>query len=798
MIPRLLHQIFIPDGPGSGALDGDTLRNVESWKLLHPGHCHRLWDVAGIRALAGDFDRRLLAALDACAFPAMKADIARLLILLLQGGTYADLGFRCLRPFLAELEGRRLVLLEHFPMGGVARHRYLSNGLILAEAGHPLLRQALADCLANVEARLDTGVWNTTGPRVLMRLQDEFLPQPYGCFVDGQGVLAAAEVYGRLLLRTGGGYNRAGRHWREREARESLYVDREVRAPRRPVLRPQAEAEQAAFFEAALARTREAEARAGAVERCFGIAGATLSVRFASAALEAAFVPALAHLEMPAPAPADAVIHVWDSHSADTPMVPPPFTQGCLTGRGEIWTMASRRYRSAYLWGEHALALYDAASATGLYWTPSPGPMPSWAKAAPLRCLLHWWAQSRGCQLVHGAAAGDARGAVLIVGRSGMGKSTTALACLQRGLRYLGDDYVLLQPDPEPRVHSLYATAKLDPAQLGRFPGLAALPREHRDGEAKAVLYLHPAASDQLAASLPLRAIVTPRFAGEAGSALESIPPGELRQAAVLTTLAQLPQAGPETHDLLARLVGRLPGWRLALGREPGSASEALAGLLVAAAPAAAKAPPGAPPPLVSIVIAVGEDGGLLAETIDSVLAPAGADIELLLVEDEEGARLDPAIARLPIEVRRLRQPPAGPASAFNRGLRECGGALVAFLRAGDRWAEGTLTAMLDALPGCDAVHGLGEPGEPAAALYRREAFERVGPFDERLWHEAAAAWLERARAEGLRLAALARPALLAAPRPEDAARRLRQERRSLLQLKAMLDRRRAARPTGG
>ena len=29
---------------------------------------------------------------------------------------------------------------------------------------------------------------------------------------------------------------------------------------------------------------------------------------------------------------------------------------------------------------------------------------------------------------------------------------------------------------------------------------------------------------------------------------------------ASLTTLAQLPQAGPETHDFIARLVSRLPG----------------------------------------------------------------------------------------------------------------------------------------------------------------------------------------------------------------------------------------------
>src|SRR5262249_11008520 len=158
------------------------------------------------------------------------------------------------------------------------------------------------------------------------------------------------------------------------------------------------------------------------------------------------------------------------------------------------WTMASRRFRSAWLWGEYALNLFDSSTATGIYWTPTPAPLPDWVKASPLRCLLHWWAQSRGCQLVHAAAVGDERGAVLITGKSGIGKSTTALACLEQGLSYLGDDLVLLQLDPAPWVHSLYATAKVHRHQLARLPRLAAL--EGGGGstpDGKAVLFLHPA-----------------------------------------------------------------------------------------------------------------------------------------------------------------------------------------------------------------------------------------------------------------------------------------------------------------
>lgn len=559
--------------------------------------------------------------------------------------------------------------------------------------------------------------------------------------------------------------------------------------------RPRSEEEQAAFFAAALDRTRSAEARVAVVERCFRVADAVLCLRFASQRLAQSFTPALSHLEVPAPAGApDAVFHVWDSRSTGVDMVPPPFTQDCLTARGEIWTMASRRFRSAWLWSEYALNLFDGAAATGIYWTPSPGPLPEWAKASPLRCLLHWWAQTRGGQLVHAAAVGDERGAVLITGRSGVGKSTAALACLERGLSYLGDDYVLLQLDPAPRVHSLYATAKLERQQLTGFPHLGAL-EGGRDSSAddKAVLFLHPARRDQLPASLPLRAVVTPRLAGRPQTELETIVPGELRRAASLTTLAQLPGAGPEARDFIARLVGRLPGHRLALGSDLGTVGPAIAGLLARSAAAGERpvAEAGCPP-LVSVIILVSGDSRLLADSLAGVLAQADADTEILLVEDGRSADIGDVVSRLPVEARRLRQDQGGPAAACNRGLRECAGTLVTFLRAGDRWPDGTLRMMIDGVlsdGGCDAVRGFDASGGPAAALYRREAFERVGPFHEWLWDAEQSDWFDRARTHGLTLRRLAGATLVARPRKDDESRRLRHDRGMLRRLKAMLDR---------
>jgi hypothetical protein len=63
---------------------------------------------------------------------------------------------------------------------------------------------------------------------------------------------------------------------------------------------------------------------------------------------------------------------------------------------------------------------------------------------------------------------------VLIGGRSGTGKSTAALACLDAGLGFLGDDMCIIEPGDPPVVHSLFCSAKVDVPDTARFPALSA------------------------------------------------------------------------------------------------------------------------------------------------------------------------------------------------------------------------------------------------------------------------------------------------------------------------------------
>jgi hypothetical protein len=578
------------------------------------------------------------------------------------------------------------------------------------------------------------------------------------------------------------------------------------------------EDEQRAFFHAAVDRALAAEAKAGIIERCFALAGFVVSVKFAGDALAQCFVPALAHLEVPPTSCPDAVFHVWDSKSTGTDMLPPPCPQSCFTSRGDIWTMGSSRFKSAYLWSEYALNLFDTVTAIGLYWTQAAEPLPYWAKASPLRCLLHWWAETKGCQLVHSAAVGNEGGAVLITGKGGVGKSTTALSCLGIGLNYLGDDYVVLQLNPFPTVHSLYCTAKLNSDQVARFARFTNLVKDYGPDSEKAVFYLFPAMQGRIAKSLPLQAILTPRISERPRTELGAISTSALRSALAFTTMSQLPHASCNTFRFINRVVEKLPGQELILGSNLDTVADPIVHLLTSSSAEIDRfshrsdSDMMSTDALISVIIPVHNTAQFLPESVASVLAQKYPAVEIIVVDDGSTDEIADVVHPLPADVRLLKQRRAGLAAARNRGIREASGELIAFLDAGNLWPEGNLRAMADLLSAdgsCDVVQGFGRlmkadrsddvanpvesfPYCPSAAVYRREVFEIVGLFDQESGFGEENDWYDRARDHGLKVRQVAQVTLI---RPNDAnmahGKSLR-ERITLSVLKRELDRERA------
>lgn len=534
------------------------------------------------------------------------------------------------------------------------------------------------------------------------------------------------------------------------------------------------ESVQVEFFELALERALAAEARAGVCETWLELAGSVIRLCYAGDTLRRHFGAALAHLEIDPQPRADICFHIWDSATTGVDMPPPPFPKSRFTDRGDIWGMNSARIRTAFHWIECSVNLMDLARGEAVYWVRSAEGLPYWCEASPLRTLFHWWMEHRGCQLLHAAAIGDEHGALLIPGRGGSGKSTSALSCLLHGLTYLADDYLVVGLDPQPCVYSLYATAKLEAGQLARFPQLRPL-LTNPDGLAteKAVLQLWPARRAQMARSLPLRAIALPHFADAQASRFVSAGRAELRNAAAFTTLSQLPYAGRATWPFIDRLLDRVPGLGLALGRDFDGVAQAIAQRLQDASDGpgdatVADAPPAALP-LVSVIIPVYNGAGFLADAVANVLAQDYPALEIIVVDDGSTDDIDAAVRALPVDVRYFRQDNGGAASARNRGIKDSSGEFLAFLDVDDLWPPGNLTMLatrLQADAALDLVHGraqmlvkrpdeerydyVGNPLESfafyiGAGLYRRRAFERVGLFDTGLRYAEDADWFHRA-----------------------------------------------------
>ena len=228
--------------------------------------------------------------------------------------------------------------------------------------------------------------------------------------------------------------------------------------------------------------------------------------------------------------------------------------------------------------GSGVLSVLEAGGTEATVWVRDAAALPLWETAAPLRTLLGWWPPSVGGTLAHGAAVGTERGGVLLAARGGSGKSTTALACLDAGLHYAGDDYVVVTGGAAPQIHSLYASAKLVPAHFeAALPHLAAhAEAPGADPEGKAVHLLHEAFEDPLAERMPLRALVVPHVARTEAPALTPLSPRDALQALAPTTVFQLPGAGGGTLSLLAEVVERVPAYALGLSHRLGANVEAI------------------------------------------------------------------------------------------------------------------------------------------------------------------------------------------------------------------------------
>ncbi len=119
--------------------------------------------------------------------------------------------------------------------------------------------------------------------------------------------------------------------------------------------------------------------------------------------------------------------------------------------------------------------------------------------------------------------------------------------------------------------------------------------------------------------------------------------------------------------------------------------------------------------PYISVLVDTYNHERFIEDALVSVLEQdvSDADREVIVVDDGSSDRTPEIVGKFAPRVRLIRKQNGGQASAFNAGIPECAGEIVAFLDGDDWWAPGKLRAVADTLAADKEVglvgHGITE-----------------------------------------------------------------------------------------
>lgn len=177
--------------------------------------------------------------------------------------------------------------------------------------------------------------------------------------------------------------------------------------------------------------------------------------------------------------------------------------------------------------------------------------------------------------------------------------------------------------------------------------------------------------------------------------------------------------------------------------------------------------------PLVSVILPVRNGARFIGEALDSVLTQAYRPMEVTVVDaaSNDGTQ-DIVVGLADKGVRLVDQRDRGIAAAWNQGIEETSGPLLAFISSDDRWLPGKLERQVSQMlaepellytithfryfpqPDCEipgtfnrSLLGKDLVGRIMETLVaRREAFERVGLFDTTFRTAEDVDWYARAK----------------------------------------------------
>ncbi len=230
----------------------------------------------------------------------------------------------------------------------------------------------------------------------------------------------------------------------------------------------------------------------------------------------------------------------------------------------------NNKFATTYDINARMLSMLNKEAKLALYWTKDVKQFPYYIRASPLRDILYWWSKTNKLQMLHSASVGVPQGGVLLVGKGGSGKSTTAISCINSNFSYAGDDYCLMTSDPIPMIYSLYNSAKLNFDSIKRFPNAlnCVNNKNFAKNNEKAVLFIHKLKSVKISSSFPVKALLLPCVSNKKETSIEKISSATGLQALAPSSIFQLPGATQDDFLNISNLVRKTPSYVLKLGSD--------------------------------------------------------------------------------------------------------------------------------------------------------------------------------------------------------------------------------------
>jgi len=185
--------------------------------------------------------------------------------------------------------------------------------------------------------------------------------------------------------------------------------------------------------------------------------------------------------------------------------------------------------------------LYDLVANRAIVCIRNRHKLPNYFLAAPFFEVFKLWSKKVDLHILHAGCIANNKHAILIVGKGGVGKSTTSIQSLIGGLNYLSDDYILVKFGDKPMAYSLFCSGKLHTNHLKNFPTISKLAiTKNKEIYDKPLLFLNEVYQDQILLKSPIKAIVAPQLNDKEESFFEFLSSFETLKALAPSTIIQL------------------------------------------------------------------------------------------------------------------------------------------------------------------------------------------------------------------------------------------------------------------